>query len=277
MAEMRRVVTVAGIQMPGGPEVERNVERSLALATIAADRGAKLLCFAECFAWPWFPAAADSSQTRLAQPIPGPAVEALQDFAKRREVVLVVPVFERAMDGLYYNAAAVIDADGTLLGRYRKTHIPELPNYQEKFYFTPGDLGFPVFPTRYARVGVQICWDNFFPEGSRILALKGAEIICAPTAASLPAGAAKWERAIAANAQANGCFILRVNRIGQEPRMGFYGRSFAVDPGGEFVAEPSGANEGVILADLDLDRIAEIRETWTFFRERRPGLYGELA
>ena len=127
------------------------------------------------------------------------------------------------------------------------------------------------------KFGVVICADGGYIEPARILALKGAEIICAPTAASLPAGAAKWERAIAANAQANGCFILRVNRIGQEPRMAFYGRSFAVDPGGEFVAEPSGANEGVVLADLDLDRIAEIRETWTFFRDRRPGLYLELA
>ncbi|MBI2081056.1 MAG: acyltransferase [candidate division NC10 bacterium] len=277
MGGTRRIVTVAGIQMPAGPEVERNLERALGLAALAADRGARLLCFAECFAWPWFPVAADAAARRLAEPIPGPAVEALQDFAKRREVVVVVPVFEKAAETLYFNAAAVIDADGTLLGRYRKVHVPELPNYQEKFHFTPGDVGFPVFATRYARVGVQICWDNFFPEGSRILALKGAEIICAPTAASVPAGATKWERAIAANAQANGCFVLRVNRIGQEPRVGFYGRSFAVDPGGEFIAEPSGQSEGLVLADVDLNRTAEVREAWPFFRDRRPGLYGEMA
>jgi N-carbamoylputrescine amidase len=171
----------------------------------------------------------------------------------------------------------VIDANGHLLGMYRKNHIPDLPNYQEKYYFRPGNLGFPVFKTRYATLGVQTCWDNFFPEGARTLALKGAELLICPTACSTGTGAPKWDRAIAAHAVYNSLYAFRVNRIGAEGPMSFYGRSFCVDPHGDFVTEPAGAIEGVVLADLDLDRIGLVRSDWTFLKDRRPEIYGELT
>jgi N-carbamoylputrescine amidase len=164
-----------------------------------------------------------------------------------------------------------------MLGVYRKNHIPDLPNYQERFYFRPGNLGFPVFRTRYATIGVQTCWDNFFPEGARALGLKGAEILFCPTACSTLSGAPKWERAIVGHAVYNSLYAVRVNRVGTEGSMSFYGKSFCVDPNGGFVAEPAGAEEGAILADVDLDRIKLVRDDWTFVRERRPEIYRDLV
>jgi N-carbamoylputrescine amidase len=163
------------------------------------------------------------------------------------------------------------------LGKYRKNHIPQIPNYEEKFYFRPGDLGYPVFPTGFATLGIQICWDNFFPEGSRILALRGAELILAPTATSTLAAIPKWEKMIASHAIANGIFVFRINRVGREGKIAFYGRSFCADPHGEFLCEPSGQGDGAIFADIDLGMVREARETWAFFRDRRPEIYGELA
>ena len=270
-------IVVAGVQVGCGRDRGKNLERALGMAEIAVKRGAQIIAFAECFAWPWFPFRQDVGQYGQAERVPGPITESLQAFAKRRGVVVVAPIFEAAAGETYHNSALVIDADGSLLGTYRKAHIPQLPNYEEKFYFQPGDLGFPIFKTRYATLGVQICWDNFFPEGSRILALKGAQLIVAPTAGSILASASKWEAALVANAITNGLFVLRVNRVGAEEALSFYGRSFCVDPDGDFVAEPSGASEGVILAEIDLGRIRETRDTWPFLRDRRPGIYAELA
>jgi len=270
-------VTVAGIQMACGPDREANFAKAMGLARVAIERGAKLICFAECFAWPWFPRKAAEEQRRLAQPIPGPMTEAMQLLAQDGGAVIVAPMFETADDSAWYNTTAVIDANGHLLGLYRKTHVPELANYQEKFYFRPGNLGFPVFKTRYAAIGVVTCWDNFFPEVPRILALKGAQILLCPTACSSPASAVKWERAIAAHSVYNSLYAFRVNRIGVESSMTFYGRSFCTDPNGDFVTEPAGAIEGVVLADLDLDRIKLVRDDWTFFRDRRPELYRDLS
>jgi len=186
-------------------------------------------------------------------------------------------MFETADDSAYYNTTVVVDANGHIMGIYRKNHVPDLPNYQERFYFKPGNLGFPVFKTRYATIGVQTCWDNFFPEGARLLALKGAQILFCPTACSSPASAAKWERAIAGHAVYNSVYAFRVNRIGTEGTMTFYGKSFCMDPNGDYVTEPAGAIEGVVLADLDLGRINLIRDDWTFLQERRPGIYTELG
>jgi N-carbamoylputrescine amidase len=201
----------------------------------------------------------------------------LQLFAEQRDVAVLAPIFEAGEDSGQYNTTVVIDAGGDILGAYRKNHIPDLPNYQERFYFRPGNLGFPVFRTRYATVGIQTCWDNFFPEGARAVALKGAQIIFSPTACSTPTGAAKWERAIIGHAVYNSLFAFRVNRVGTEGAMTFYGKSFCVDPNGDFVTEPAGADEGVVLADADLNRIKLVRDDWTFFPDRRPGIYKDLV
>lgn len=271
------MLTIAGIQMGCGEDRRKNLDRALRLIEVAAERGARVVGLPECFAWPWFPRTAEPRHYALAEPIPGPVTEAMREVARRRQVAVVAPVFEAGKEGVYYNAAVVVDADGRHLGTYRKNHIPHVPNYQEKFYFTPGDLGFPVFATQYARLGVQICWDNFYPEGARILALRGAQILYAPTATSTLAAHAKWETAIRSHAIVNGLFAFRVNRVGHEEGMAFYGRSFCVDPDGEFAAEPAGVEEGVVLAEIDLGAIREVRESWSFLRDRRAGIYGELA
>jgi predicted amidohydrolase len=271
------MLTIAGIQMGCGPDRDENLTKALDLAGIAAERGARILCFAECFAWPWFPRKAAEANRNLAEPIPGPLTRALQLLAEQRQAVVVAPIFESGDDGAQYNTSVVIDAGGALLGTYRKNHIPDLPNYQERFYFRPGNLGFPVFRTRYATIGVQTCWDNFFPEGARALALKGAQIIFCPTACSTVAGGPKWERAITGHAVYNSLYAFRVNRVGTEGALIFYGKSFCVDPNGDFAAEPAGAEEGVVLADLDLDRIKLVRDDWTFFQDRRPEIYRDLV
>ncbi|MEK7221023.1 MAG: nitrilase-related carbon-nitrogen hydrolase [candidate division NC10 bacterium] len=271
------MLTVAGIQLACGADREENFGRALDLARIAVERGARIVCFAECFAWPWFPRKAVEENRKLAEPIPGPLTRSLQLLAEQTQAVLIAPVFESGDDAAQYNTSVVIDADGAILGIYRKNHIPDLPNYQERFYFRPGNLGFPVFRTRYATIGVQTCWDNFFPEGARALALKGAQIIFCPTACSTPTGVSKWERAIVGHAVYNSLFAFRVNRVGTEGSMTFYGKSFCVDPNGDFVTEPAGADEGVVLADVDLDRIKLVRDDWTFFPDRRPGIYKDLV
>jgi N-carbamoylputrescine amidase len=271
------MATVAGIQLACGTDREENLGRALDLARIAVERGAKILCYAECFAWPWFARKAVEANRALAEPVPGPVVKTLQSLAESTQTVLIAPLFEAAEDGACYNTTVVIDASGVLLGLYRKNHIPELPNYQERFYFAPGNLGFPVFQTRYGLIGVQTCWDNFFPEGARALAIKGAQIVFSPTACSSPGGIPMWDRAVIGHAVYNSLYAFRVNRVGTEGPMTFYGRSFCVDPKGEFVTEPAGSEEGVVIAELDLDRIALHRNDWTFLAERRPGIYRDLV
>jgi N-carbamoylputrescine amidase len=271
------MLTIAGIQLTCGPDVKANFSKALDLVQIAVERGAKIICFAECFAWPWFPRKGSEAQRALAEPVPGPMTEALQLVAEQAQAVLIAPMFETADDSAHYNTTVVVDANGHILGIYRKNHIPDLPNYQERFYFQPGNLGFPVFKTRYATIGVQTCWDNFFPEGARALALKGAQILFCPTACSSPGSVTKWERAIMGHSVYNCLYAFRVNRVGTEGTMTFYGKSFCVDPNGDFVTEPAGAIEGVVLADLDLDRIKLVRDDWTFFLDRRPEIYSELV
>jgi N-carbamoylputrescine amidase len=271
------MLTVAGIQLACGVDRQENLSKALDLARIAVERGARIVCFAECFAWPWFPRKAVEGNRNLAEPIPGPVTRSLQELAEEGQTVVVAPIFEAGEDAAHYNTTVVIDASGAILGVYRKNHIPDLPNYRERFYFRPGNLGFPVFRTRYAAIGVQTCWDNFFPEGARALALKAAQIIFCPTACSTAGGGPKWERAITGHAVYNSLYAFRVNRVGTEGTMAFYGRSFCVDPHGDFVTEPAGGDEGVVLADLDLDRIKLVRDDWTFFQDRRPGIYTDLV
>lgn len=271
------MLRIAGIQMACGEEKEGNLERALQLAETALQREAKILCFQECFSTPWFPSTSDMDRFSYSEPIPGEATARVGELTRKYGAVAICPLFEQEMPGVYYNAAAVIGTEGEILGKYRKNHIPQMPHYEEKFYFRPGNLGFPTFTTPFATLGIQICWDNFFPEGSRILALKGAEIIFAPTATSAPTAIPKWEKMIASHAIANGVFVFRINRVGQEGDIPFYGRSFCVNPHGEFLCEPSGQGDGAIFVEIDLGMIREARECWAFFRDRRPELYGELA
>ena len=269
------MLKIAGIQMNCFREKERNISKACRLAALAAEKGAKMICFQQLANTFWFPMDIQAENMALAEEVPGESSEALREIAQKYETVIILPLFEKDPNEGYFNSAVVIDADGEILGKYRKIHVPQIPLWEEKAYFQPGNRGFPVFPTRYARVGIQICWDNFFPEGSRILALKGAQIIFAPTAAAFDSHA-KWEKVICANAATSEVFIFRVNRVGKEPKQNFYGKSFCVNPEGELVDQPSGAQEGVVMAEIDLSEIERTRRVWTFWRDRRPETYPEL-
>jgi N-carbamoylputrescine amidase len=265
---------IAGVQISAGPDVERNVSRAVEMAGHAVEKGAKIICYPELFLTPWFPKDEDPSSFSLAQEASSRALSPFKGFSESSHTVIVVPFFESA-NGKYYNSAAVFDS-GSLLGVYRKIHVPSLPLYREQFYFSPGDAGFPVFETSQGKIGIQICWDNLFPEGSRILALKGAEIILAPTAASQDTHSL-WEKAISANAFANNLSVFRVNRVGRENGLAFYGRSFCAGPWGEMVSELAGGKEAIVLAGIDPAERAAAAETWGFLGRRRPGEYGELT
>jgi len=201
----------------------------------------------------------------------------MQALAKEKEIVLICPIFEQEISGVYYNTAVVIDADGSIAGKYRKTHIPEHPYWEEKYYFKPGNLGFPVFTTKFAKIGIQICWDIFFPEVSRILAIKGTEIVFSPTASDSVPAMQKWEKVIASNAIMNNLFIFRVNRVGNEKHQNFYGKSFCVNPEENYICGPSNEKDSILIADIDLKQITEARKLWTFMRDRREEIYGEIA
>jgi N-carbamoylputrescine amidase len=264
---------IAGIQISAGTDLERNVQRALEMAKMAAERDARIICYPELFLTPWFPRREERSLISWALDASSGHLEPFRMLSENTKTVLLVPFFEYAKDS-YYNSTAVFDS-GELVGTYRKIHVPNLPLYREQYYFSPGDSGFPVFATSQGNVGVQICWDNLFPEGSRILALKGAEIIFAPTASSLNTHTL-WERAITANAFANNLFIFRVNRVGQEEGISFYGRSFCADPWGETASELAGGKEAIVIADINLAERAAAAETWGFLKNRRSAEYGEL-
>jgi N-carbamoylputrescine amidase len=265
---------VAGIQISAGPDIERNIQRAVEMAEVAAGKDAKIICYPELFLTPWFPKKEDKSLFSLAQDATSEIIKRFCDVSKTTKTVLIIPFFETS-SGKYFNSAAVFDS-GKLIGTYRKIHLPDLQLYRERFYFSPGDAGLPVFETSQGKIGVQICWDNLFPEGARVLALRGAEIVFAPTAASLNTHSL-WERAISANAFANNIFIFRVNRVGREEGITFYGRSFCVDPWGEMASELAGGKEAVVLADIDRNERDTAAETWGFLKHRRPGEYGDLV
>ena len=267
---------LAGIQIACVEDKEKNLEKAIKFAEIATEKGGQIICFQELFTTHWFPKEMEKRHFSLAEKIDGPAVTRMQGLARANEVVLVCPIFEEGEDHRYYNSAVVIDAGGELLGRYRKIHVPQIPLWEEKYYFAPGNFGFPVFKTKFAVIGIQICWDNFFPEGARILALKGAQIIFSPTAAAF-ASQKKWETVISSNAISNGTYFLRVNRVGSEEKQDFYGRSFCVSPEGELLDKPTGMREGIILTDIDLRKNEMARKEWPFFKDRRPDTYRELA
>ena len=248
----------------------------------AAAAGGQIVCLQEIFYGPYFCAEQTVRWYDFTEPIPdGPTIHLMQEQARQHHIALIVPIYEREQEGVYYNTAAVIHNDGTYLGKYRKTHIPHVaPGFWEKFYFRPGNLGYPVFDLGFARVGVYICYDRHFPEGARALGLNGAEIVFNPSATVAGLSEYLWKLEQPAHAVANGYFIAAINRVGMEAPWNigeFYGSSYFCDPRGQIVAQASRDRDEVLTADLDLDMISEVRKTWQFFRDRRPDLYQPLV
>jgi N-carbamoylputrescine amidase len=264
-------------------EIKRlNIEKHLKLIEDAARQGVQILCMQEVFTTPYFCAEQQTRWYEAVERIPdGPTVKLMQEVAKRHQMVIVVPIYEEEIAGIYYNTAAVIDADGRYLGKYRKNHIPHVnPGFWEKFYFRPGNLGYPTFETAYARVGVYICYDRHFPEGARALGLNGAEIVFNPSATVAGLSEYLWKLEQPAHAVANGYFVGAINRVGHEQPWDigeFYGQSYFCDPRGQIVAEAPRDRDALVVADLDLDKIREVRNTWQFFRDRRPDTYQSLV
>ena len=263
------------------PEVQAAAfEKHLPFIESAGKQGVKILCLQEIFNGPYFPPSQDARWYDAAEPIPGPTVEALAPLAARYQMVMVVPLFEREQPGVYYNSAAVLDADGTLLGKYRKNHLPHTAGFWEKFFFKPGNLGYPVFDTAHGKVGVYLCYDRHFPEGARLLGLGGAEVVFNPSATVAGLSQYLWKLEQPAHAVANGYFMGCINRVGEEPPWNigrFYGNSYFVDPRGSFLAEGSEDQDELITADLDFEMIEEVRRIWQFYRDRRPETYGDIT
>jgi N-carbamoylputrescine amidase len=304
------------IQMAMTDRPAENLRKALAMVQAAAKRGAQVICLPELFASTYFCQREDAALFDLAEPIPGPTTQAVAKVARRRRVAVVAPVFERRSEGLYHNSLAVIDVDGSIAGVYRKMHIPDDPCYYEKFYFTPGDLGFRAFDTRFARIGTLICWDQWYPEAARLTALQGATILFYPTAIGWhphekethgPAQREAWRTIQRAHAIANGVYVAAVNRVGHEANKGvrslfpenkssytpnggkikapdpfisgivFWGTSFLCDPFGAILAEASTDEEETLIGEVDLARIEETRRAWPFLRDRRIDAYADIT
>jgi N-carbamoylputrescine amidase len=257
------------------------VEKHLPYIEQAAKKGVQILCLQEIFNGPYFCPGQDKRWYDAAEPIPdGPTTRLFQELAKKHGMAIVVPIYEEAMRGVYYNTAAVIDADGRYLGKYRKQHIPQTSGFWEKYFFKPGDGGYPVFQTQFAKVGVYICYDRHFPEGARALGLNGAEIVYNPSATVAGLSQYLWKLEQPAHAVANGYYVGAINRVGTEAPWNigkFYGTSYFVNPRGQFLATGSEDNDELVVADLDLAMIDEVRKTWQFYRDRRPEAYQDLV
>jgi len=286
---MARIVkcglTQAKCELSGEEPLERikeyMIEKHLKLIQEAAKKDTKILCLQELFYGPYFCAEQNIKWYDLTENIPeGPTIQLMMEQAKRHSMVLIVPIYEEEITGVYYNTAAVIDADGTYLGKYRKSHIPHThPGFWEKFYFKPGNLDYPVFETTYATIGVYICYDRHFPEGARVLGLNGAEIVFNPSATVAGLSEYLWKLEQPAHAVANGYFIGANNRVGHELPWDigeFYGSSYFCDPRGQIIVEGSRDKDEAVVADLDLDVIREVRNVWQFYRDRRPETYEEI-
>ena len=293
-----RIVPVGLTQMACGPDPKKNRARQAKLIEQAAARGARIVCTQELFASQYFCQVEDHRFYQLAETIPGPSTDAFAKLAKKHGIVIVASLFERRAAGLYHNTAAVIDADGSLMGIYRKMHIPDDPLYYEKFYFTPGDTGFKAWRTRHATIGVLVCWDQWFPEGARLTAMQGAEILFYPTAIGWhpsekqefgEAQHESWELIQRSHAVANGCYVCAANRIGHELIDGtdgapvspdgiqFWGQSFVASPDGQIVTRASVDREEVLVVPCDLARVEFSRTHWPFLRDRRIDAYGDLT
>ncbi len=257
------------------------IEAHMPYVEQAAKQGVQILCFQEVFNGPYYCPSQDVKWYGLAEEIPnGPTTKLFQEVAKKHNMVIVLPIYEKEMSGVYYNTAAVIDADGKYLGKYRKHHIPQVAGFWEKFFFKPGNLGFPVFQTKYAKVGVYICYDRHFPEGARALGLNGAEIVFNPSATVAGLSQYLWEIEQPAHAVANGYYIAAINRVGREMPWNigeFYGSSYFCNPRGKIIAQASPTENQLLVADLEMDMIDEVRNLWQFYRDRRPEAYGDLV
>jgi beta-ureidopropionase len=256
------------------------LDKHLPMIHDAGKKGVQILCLQEIFNGPYFCPGQDKRWYDAAEPVPGPTVAALAPLAAKYQMVIVVPLYEREQAGVYYNTAAIIDADGSYLGKYRKTHIPQTSGFWEKYFFRPGNLGYPVFKTRYATIGAYICYDRHFPEGARALGLAGAEIVYNPSATVAGLSQHLWKIEQPAHAVANGYFVGAINRVGTEAPWNigkFYGNSYFVDPRGQIIACGSEDQDELVVASLDLDLIEEVRRTWQFYRDRRPDAYGPLV
>ncbi len=286
---MSEKLTVGLLQRQCSKDPAANLAGTVEAIREAAKRGAQIVCLEELFRSQYFCREENADNFDLAEPIPGPTTEALSKLARQLDVVIIASIFERRAAGLYHNTAAVLDADGALLGLYRKMHIPDDPLYYEKFYFTPGDLGFPNFDTRYGRIGVLVCWDQWYPEGARLSSLRGANILFYPTAIGwhpsekAEFGAAQldaWRTIQRSHAIANGIFVAAVNRVGFEgpadSGLEFWGSSFVADPFGQLIAESPTNKEEILIAECDLGRMEEVRRNWPFLRDRRTDAYAPL-
>jgi N-carbamoylputrescine amidase len=279
-------VSVGLIQSKAYGSPAESLKRHLALIRKAAKQGAQVICLQELFLTEYFCKGEDVDRFDLAETVPGPTTEALTPVAKELGVVIIASLFEKRGPGLYHNTTAVIDADGTYLGKYRKHHIPEDPGFNEKFYFTPGDGGYKVWDTRFGRIGVLICWDQWYPEAARLTALAGAEILFYPTAIGWLKSEKKalgkaqhcaWETVQRGHAVANGCYVVAVNRVGTEGETEFWGQSFVANPYGEIVEKGSSGREEVLIVPCDLKAVEDFRRIWPFFRDRRIDTYASLT
>jgi N-carbamoylputrescine amidase len=290
---MPSIIKVGLIQTACSADPKANLSKTLAATERAAKQGAKIICTQELFRSQYFCQSEDHEHFKLAESIPGPSTEAFQKIAKKHRAVIIASLFEKRAAGVYHNTAAIIDADGSLLGVYRKMHIPDDPLYYEKFYFTPGDLGFRAWQTKYAKIGVLVCWDQWYPEGARLTALQGAEILFYPTAIGWhPGEKAKygalqhnaWETIQRGHAIANGCYVCVPNRIGHEVIKGvggegieFWGQSFVAGTSGQILAKASAEKEETLIVPLDLENVDTTRTHWPFLRDRRIDAYGGIT
>lgn len=264
---------IAGIQFACTRDTEKNVNNALKLLGVALGEGAKIICFQELFSHYWFPKDRDEAVFSLAEKEDGNTVSRFKSQIKGTDTVIILPVFEKSKDN-YYNSSIVIQGEATL-GIYRKIHVTDIPLWEEKFYFSEGNSGLPVFETPHGKFGIQTSWDNFFQEGSRMLALKGADIIFAPTSCAFKSQHI-WQTVISGNAITNGVYVMRVNRAGSEESQDFYGMSFCVNPEGELIGGPTGRADSVLLAEIDLNQLKLIRREWPILKERKPSLYSDV-
>ncbi len=273
LALQKRTVKVAGIQFSATPDREQNIIRAVKFAEVALQKEANMVCFSELFSLPWFSVNNPEDFFRFAEPIPGPSTEPFMKLAQQSGAIILCSIYEKDGDHRY-NTVAVLGPGG-VIGKYRKIQLSQIPFWEEHHVFDPGTLGFPVFDTPFCRIGIQIGWDNFFPEGSRLLALKNADILFAPTAAAMDSQD-RWQNVLCANAIVNNVFIMRVNRSGKEGDLAFYGKSLCVDPFGELIAQPIFHRDALLITELDLGCIDLARKEFAFLKERRSELYSDL-
>ena len=286
MAQARNIVTIGLVQMRCTAQPDKNLQQALKRIDEAARRGAKIVCLPELFRSLYFCQTEDHRKFSLAEPIPGPSTAALAKSARKHRITIIGSLFERRSAGLYHNTAVIIDPKGKLVGKYRKMHIPDDPLYYEKFYFTPGDLGFQAFPAGNAKIGTLVCWDQWYPEGARLTALQGAQVLFYPTAIGWHQSEKKqfgkkqhdaWVTIQRAHAIANGVFVAVPNRTGKEGTVEFWGGSFVCDPFGEIIAQASHDKEEILIAKCDLHQVEVTRQHWPFLRDRRIDAYGGIT